>query len=67
VKRIAFCLAGIVLTNSDLHAYVGQSDAAVIEELGERYELTSEQRVMTFPREDAGLRAGRKEAEDRSR
>ena len=45
-KRIAFAQAGIALTPADLRAYVGRSDAVMIEEIGTRYRLTSDQRSM---------------------
>jgi beta-phosphoglucomutase len=43
-KRIAFAHAGIALTHADLRAYVGRSDAVMIDEIGARYRLTSGQR-----------------------
>jgi HAD superfamily hydrolase (TIGR01509 family) len=43
-KRIAFAHAGIVLSEADLRAYVGRSDAIMIDEIGARYGLTGGQR-----------------------
>jgi beta-phosphoglucomutase-like phosphatase (HAD superfamily) len=37
-KCIAFAHAGIALTHADLRAYVGRSDAIMIDEIGARYE-----------------------------
>ena len=45
-KRIAFAQAGIALTPADLRAYVGRSDAVMIDEIGTRYRLTSDQMSM---------------------
>jgi HAD superfamily hydrolase (TIGR01509 family) len=47
-KRIAFAHAGIALTDADLRAYVGRSDAIMIDEIGTRYELTSRQGSMVL-------------------
>jgi HAD superfamily hydrolase (TIGR01509 family) len=47
-KRIAFAHAGIALTHADLRAYVGRSDAIMIDEIGDRYELTNHQRSMVL-------------------
>src|ERR1700677_1724788 len=47
-KRIAFAHAGIALTHADLRAYVGRSDAIMIDEIGARYELTDHQRSMVL-------------------
>jgi HAD superfamily hydrolase (TIGR01509 family) len=47
-KRIAFAHAGIALTHADLRAYVGRSDAIMIDEIGARYELTNHQRSMVL-------------------
>jgi HAD superfamily hydrolase (TIGR01509 family) len=43
-KRKAFAHARIALTHADLRAYVGRSDAVMIDEIGARYELTEHQR-----------------------
>jgi beta-phosphoglucomutase len=43
-KRIAFAHAGIALSDADLRAYVGRSDAIMIDEIGARYGLTGGQR-----------------------
>jgi HAD superfamily hydrolase (TIGR01509 family) len=47
-KRIAFAHAGIALTHADLRAHVGRSDAIMIDEIGARYRLTSDQRSMVL-------------------
>jgi HAD superfamily hydrolase (TIGR01509 family) len=47
-KRIALAHAGIAMTHADLHAYVGRSDAIMIDEIGARYELTNYQRSMVL-------------------
>ena len=47
-KRIAFAHAGIALTDADLCAYVGRSDAIMIDEIGDRYALTNHQRSMVL-------------------
>ena len=47
-KRRAFAHAGIALTHDDLLAYVGRSDAIMIDEIGARYELTNHQRSMVL-------------------
>jgi len=47
-KRIAFAHAGIALTHADLRAYVGRSDAIMIDEIGTRYELTNHQRSVVL-------------------
>jgi beta-phosphoglucomutase len=47
-KRIAFAHAGIALSDADLRAYVGRSDAIMIDEIGARYELTNHQRSMVL-------------------
>jgi HAD superfamily hydrolase (TIGR01509 family) len=47
-KRIAFAHAGIALTHADLRAYVGRSDAIMIDEIGVRYKLTNHQRSMVL-------------------
>ena len=47
-KRIAFAHAGTALTHADLRAYVGRSDAIMIDEIGARYELTNHQRSMVL-------------------
>lgn len=47
-KRQAFGDAGIALTDSDLHAYIGRSDAVMIEEVGKRHQLSDEQRARVF-------------------
>ena len=43
-KRTAFAHARIALTQADLRAYVGRSDAVMIDEIGARYDLTDHQR-----------------------
>jgi HAD superfamily hydrolase (TIGR01509 family) len=43
-KQIAFAHAGIALTRADLRAYVGRSDAVMIDEIGARYGLTGGQK-----------------------
>jgi HAD superfamily hydrolase (TIGR01509 family) len=43
-KRTAFAHARIALTHADLRAYVGRSDAVMIDEIGARCELTNQQR-----------------------
>jgi HAD superfamily hydrolase (TIGR01509 family) len=43
-KRTAFAHARIALTHADLRAYVGRSDAVMIDEIAARYELTNHQR-----------------------
>jgi beta-phosphoglucomutase len=47
-KRQAFQDAGIALTDADLHAYIGRSDAVMIEEVGIRHRLSDEQRAKIF-------------------
>ena len=47
-KRIAFAHVGIALTDADLRCYVGRSDAIMIDEIGDRYELTNHQRSMVL-------------------
>jgi HAD superfamily hydrolase (TIGR01509 family) len=47
-KRKAFGDAGIALTDADLHAYIGRSDAVMIEEVGKRHQLSDEQRGKIF-------------------
>jgi len=47
-KRIAFAHAGIALTHADLRAYVGRSDAVMIDEIGDRYELTNHKRSIVL-------------------
>jgi HAD superfamily hydrolase (TIGR01509 family) len=47
-KRIAFAHEGIALTHADLRAYVGRSDAIMIDEIGVRYELTNHQRSIVL-------------------
>jgi HAD superfamily hydrolase (TIGR01509 family) len=47
-KRIAFAHAGIALTRADLCSYVGRSDAVMIDEIGARYRLSSDQRSMVM-------------------
>jgi len=47
-KRIAFAHVGIALSDADLSAYVGRSDAIMIDEIGARYELTQPQRSMVL-------------------
>jgi HAD superfamily hydrolase (TIGR01509 family) len=47
-KRIAFARVGIALTHADLRAYVGRSDAIMIDEIGARFELTNHQRSMVL-------------------
>jgi beta-phosphoglucomutase len=47
-KRMAFAHAGIALTHADLRSYIGRSDAVMIEEIGARYRLTSDQRSMVL-------------------
>ena len=47
-KRIAFAHVGIALSDADLSAYVGRSDAIMIDEIGARYELTNHQRSMVL-------------------
>jgi HAD superfamily hydrolase (TIGR01509 family) len=61
-KRIAFAHAGIALTHAVLRAYVGRSDAVMIDEIGARYELTNHQRSMVldektriYEREENGI------------
>jgi beta-phosphoglucomutase len=47
-KRIAFGHAGITLSDADLRAYVGRSDAIMVDEIGVRYGLTDHQRSMVL-------------------
>jgi HAD superfamily hydrolase (TIGR01509 family) len=47
-KSTAFAHAGIALTQADLRAYVGRSDVVMIDEIGARYRLTSDQRSMVL-------------------
>jgi beta-phosphoglucomutase len=47
-KRMAFAHAGIAVTQADLRAYVGRSDAIMIDEMGARYELTHHQRSVVL-------------------
>jgi HAD superfamily hydrolase (TIGR01509 family) len=47
-KRAAFRQAGITLTDSDLRDYVGRSDAVMIEEVGTRFQLNTDQRAAIF-------------------
>jgi HAD superfamily hydrolase (TIGR01509 family) len=47
-KLIAFAHAGIALSQTDLRAYVGRSDAVMIDEIGARHGLTDGQRSMVL-------------------
>ena len=62
-KRTAFAHARIALTQADLRAYVGRSDAVMIDEIGARYDLTDHQRskvldekTRIYEQEEQGIR-----------